>query len=102
VLNDATLVDAERAGLTNFCEVIPNGSDAPGTLLEDCSPEFSARFDAADLVIAKGQGNYESLADTAKRIFFLLKVKCPVLAESLGCPCGSLVLHHQRPAEPIS
>jgi len=102
VLNDATLADAERAGLTDFCEVIPNGSDAPGTILKDCSPEFGARFEAADLVIAKGQGNYESLADTAKRIFFLLKVKCPVLAESLGCPCGSLVLHHQRPADPIS
>jgi damage-control phosphatase, subfamily I len=97
VLNDATLADAEWAGLAEFCEIITNGSDAPGTLLEDCSPEFRARFAAADLVIAKGQGNYETLAGVDKRIFFLLKVKCPVVAEALGCPCGSLVLHQQAP-----
>jgi uncharacterized protein with ATP-grasp and redox domains len=95
VLNDATLADAQRAGLGEFCELITNGSDAPGTLLEDCAPEFRARFDAVDLVIAKGQGNYESLVGADKHVFFLLKVKCPVLAESLHCPCGSLVLHHQ-------
>lgn len=97
ILNDATLADAEQACLPDFCEIISNGSDAPGTLLEDCSPEFRARFEAADLVIAKGQGNYESLADTGdERIFFLLKVKCPVLAEAIGCPCGSLLLQNQR------
>ncbi|HHY85122.1 MAG TPA: DUF89 family protein, partial [Verrucomicrobia bacterium] len=99
VLNDATLADAQRAGLAEFCELATNGSDAPGTLLEDCSPDFRARFEAADLIIAKGQGNYESLVGTDKHIFFLLKVKCPVLAESLQCPCGSLVLHHQLAVE---
>jgi hypothetical protein len=60
VLNDATLADAHWAGLDDMVEVISNGSDAPGTLLEDCSPKFRVRFAAADLVIAKGQGNYES------------------------------------------
>jgi uncharacterized protein with ATP-grasp and redox domains len=95
VLNDATLAEAEQAGLPGFCKIISNGSDAPGTLLEDCSPEFRACFDAADLIIAKGQGNYESLMDTHdSRIFFLLKVKCPVLAKPMGCPCGSLLLRN--------
>jgi uncharacterized protein with ATP-grasp and redox domains len=97
VLNDATREDAEQAGLSDFCEIISNGSDAPGTLLDDCSPDFRARFAGADLVIAKGQGNYESLAGTDKHVFFLLKIKCTVLAEALHCPVGSLVLHHQRP-----
>jgi uncharacterized protein with ATP-grasp and redox domains len=97
VLNDATLADAEWAGVDEFCEIISNGSDAPGTLLEDCSPEFRERFAAADLVIAKGQANYESLADAAKDIFFLLKTKCGVLSRHLGQPLGSLVLHHHRP-----
>lgn len=97
VLNDATLADAREAGLTDVCEIIDNGSDAPGTVLEDCSPEFRSRFEAADLVIAKGQGNYETLADTTMHIFFLLKIKCPVLAESIGWPCGSLVLKHHQP-----
>ena len=94
VLNDATLADAEQAGLAEVCEIIPNGSDAPGTIIEDCSPEFRAHFDAADLVIAKGQGNYESLMQVDRPIVFLLKVKCPVLAGALGCPAGSLVLRH--------
>lgn len=101
VLNDATLADARMAGLGDLCEVISNGSDAPGTLLGDCSPEFRARFEAADLIIAKGQGNYESLVGMDKHVFFLLKVKCPVLAESLQCPCGSLVLHHQKTVQNV-
>ncbi len=101
VLNDATLADAEEAGLPDFCDVLSNGSDAPGTLLEDCSPEFRERFAAADLIIAKGQGNYESLVGTDRPICFLLKIKCPVLSRALGWPVGSLVLHHQRSgAEP--
>lgn len=95
VLNDATLVDARLSGLAELCDLSSNGSDAPGTLLEDCSPQFKKLFQEADLIIAKGQGNYESLAGLEKNIFFLLKVKCPAVAESLQCPCGSLVLHHQ-------
>jgi uncharacterized protein with ATP-grasp and redox domains len=98
VLNDATVADAEQAGLPDFCEVIGNGSDAPGTFLADCSPAFRERFAAADLIIAKGQGNYESLVGVDKDIFFLLKIKCDVLSRHLGWPQGSLVLHHQRPA----
>jgi uncharacterized protein with ATP-grasp and redox domains len=98
VLNDATLEDARQAGLPELCEVIPNGSDAPGTILDDCSPAFREQFAAADLIIAKGQGNYESLAGADKHIFFLLKIKCDVLNHDLGWPRGSLVLHHQRPA----
>jgi uncharacterized protein with ATP-grasp and redox domains len=98
VLNDATLADAAQAGLPDFCEVISNGSDAPGTILHDCSPEFREQFNTADLIVAKGQGNYESLAGMDKEIFFLLKIKCDVLSRNLGWPLGSLVLHHQRPA----
>jgi uncharacterized protein with ATP-grasp and redox domains len=97
VLNDATEADAEQTGLPDYCEVVSNGSDAPGTVLNDCSPAFRERFAAADLIIAKGQGNYESLADTDKHIFFLLKIKCDVLSQDLGWPKGSLVLHHHRP-----
>jgi uncharacterized protein with ATP-grasp and redox domains len=96
VLNDATLADAEQAGLPEFCEVVSNGSDAPGTLLADCSLTFRERFAAADLVIAKGQGNFESLAGVDKELFFLLKIKCDVLSHELDWPVGSLVLHHHQ------
>lgn len=96
VLNDATLADAEEAGLGDFGDLISNGSDAPGTLLHDCSSEFRDRFAGSDLILAKGQGNYESLVGADKHIFFLFKVKCAVVSEALGCPSGSLVILHQQ------
>lgn len=96
IINDATIADAEAAGLTGLVAVIDNGSDAPGTILEDCSEAFRERFGEADLVIAKGQGNYETLSDVDKDIFFILKAKCPVIARDLGCEIGSLVLRRSR------
>jgi damage-control phosphatase, subfamily I len=92
VINDATMEDAQLAGLASLVKVIDNGSDAPGTILADCSKAFLNHFDQADIVVAKGQGNYETLNDSSKNIYFLLKAKCPVIAEDLGCPMGSLVL----------
>jgi len=92
VINDATMEDAETAGLTDVVEVINNGSDGPGTILESCSPEFRRRFNQADMIVAKGQGNYESLSDVDKNIFFILKAKCPVIARDLGCQIGEMIL----------
>ena len=92
VVNDATINDAEYVGMTSLVEVIDNGSDAPGTIIEDCSKEFRRRFSGADLIIAKGQGNYEALNDVQKDIFFMLKAKCPVIARDIGCKVGNLVI----------
>ena len=92
VINDATVEDAEIVGLTDIVSVIDNGSDAPGTILENCSKQFCRRFNEADLVIAKGQGNYETLSDMDKNIFFILKAKCPVIARDLGCEVGEMIL----------
>jgi uncharacterized protein with ATP-grasp and redox domains len=92
VINDATMIDAEAAGLTTLVEVIDNGSDAPGTLLDDCSRDFRQSFRESDLVIAKGQGNYESLSEVRQEVFFLLKVKCPVIAGKLGYRVGDMAL----------
>lgn len=91
VLNDALMEDAQMAGLTEIVEVISNGTGLPGTVLKYCSPEFREVFDNADLVISKGQGNYETLNGTDKNIFFLLKVKCPVIARDLGCSLNSFL-----------
>ncbi len=101
VLNDATLGDALSTGLSDFCKILSNGSDAPGTLLESCSSAFLDCLEAADLVIAKGQGNFESLPALRKKAFFLLKVKCAVLGRALNCPVGSLVLHEQQPEQEV-
>jgi hypothetical protein len=91
VINDACLADARTTGIADLVEVIDNGSDAPGTILAACSEEFKQRFESADLIIAKGQGNYETLSDVKKDIFFVLKAKCPVIAHHIGCEVGSLV-----------
>lgn len=95
VINDATMEDARIAGLSDIVSVISNGSDAPGTLLHECSPSFRDVFAAADLIIAKGQGNYETLSDEAGNRFFLLTVKCPLIAADIGAPVGTLVVHHR-------
>jgi uncharacterized protein with ATP-grasp and redox domains len=95
VINDATMSDAVQTGLTDIVKVIDNGSDAPGTILETCSQDFVSRFQQADLVIAKGQGNYETLSDSSKNIYFILKAKCHVIASDLGCPVGQMVLAKQ-------
>jgi damage-control phosphatase, subfamily I len=92
IINDATLIDAEAVGLTRLVKVIDNGSDAPGTVLADCSSEFRNEFQRADLIVAKGQGNYETLSDEVKDIFFLFKAKCPVIAQHAGCLLDTLVL----------
>jgi uncharacterized protein with ATP-grasp and redox domains len=89
ILNDATMVDAETVGLTDIVPVIDSGTDAPGTLLDDCSPDFRQRFAAADLIISKGQGNFESLSDVDAPIYFLFKVKCAVVAGHVGEPEGT-------------
>ena len=91
VLNDALAADAALAGVTGLVPVIDNGSDVPGTLLEDCSEAFRERFRSAGLVIAKGQGNYETLAGVAAPVFFLFTAKCPLVASHVGAPVGALV-----------
>jgi len=96
VINDATLEDAETAGILRLVPVISNGSDAPGTVVEECSEEFRACFNGADLIIAKGQGNYETLSNTDKNVFFLLTVKCPLIAADIGAPVGALVIKNAR------
>ncbi|MDF7798663.1 ARMT1-like domain-containing protein [Pontiellaceae bacterium B1224] len=92
VINDATLADAEAAGLDTVAKLVENGSDAPGTILDDCSDAFRQLFNEADLVIAKGQANYESLSSCSRPLFFLTRVKCPVIGRDLGEPVGSWVV----------
>lgn len=92
ILNDALMDDAVVAGLTDLVPVIDNGSDVPGTVPADCSETFRTAFESADLVISKGQGNFETLSDSDRPIFFLFKVKCPVVAHTAGVPLGTHVL----------
>lgn len=92
ILNDVLMEDAQMVGLSDMVAVINNGSGLPGTVLNQCSSEFRDMFDKSDLIISKGQGNYETLSGTDKNIYFLLKVKCPVIARDIGCELNSFLV----------
>ena len=92
ILNDATLEDAKFVGIDTIAEVITNEYDAPATQLNKASGRFKQAWKVADMVIAKGQGNFESLNEEKGNIFYLLKVKCPVLADDIGAQVGDSVL----------
>ncbi len=92
IINDATREDALLAGIDKVAEIVSSGCDAPGNILKFCSDEFLKVYRSADLIISKGQGNYEGLSDENRPIFFLLKAKCHVIAHDIGIDEGSIVL----------
>ena len=92
IINDALIEDAIFCGVNKVTKITSSGSDAPGTILKYCSPEFMKLYQDAELIISKGQGNYEALSEEDKSIFFLLRAKCPVIAEDVGCRVGDMVL----------
>jgi uncharacterized protein with ATP-grasp and redox domains len=92
IINDALIEDAELVGINKIAKVITNGDDAPGTILENTSAEFRDIFDRADLIISKGQGNYEGLNGSDKNIYFVLMTKCDHVANHLGIRKGDFVV----------
>ncbi|MBN1522787.1 MAG: DUF89 family protein [Candidatus Aureabacteria bacterium] len=101
VINDALMEDALFCGVDKTALLISNGADAPGTILPLCSKEFKRIYMKADMIISKGQGNFESLSRARKHIFFLFMVKCPVVAEETGRRLGDIVLLDNRENGPF-
>lgn len=92
VINDLVIEDAINSGLNEVAEIISSGSPAPGAILHLCNKEFMEIYNSADVVISKGQGNYEALSDEKRKIFFMLKAKCSVIAEEIGVKINDIVL----------
>ncbi|MCT4599765.1 MAG: ARMT1-like domain-containing protein [Marinifilaceae bacterium] len=93
VINDVTLEDVKQTGIDKYCSVIKNGYDAPSTIINKASKEFLDHYKDADIIISKGQGNYEGLLDVKDdRIFFLMMIKCEMVAERLNTKKGSFVV----------
>ncbi len=92
VINDVTLADATASGLDAVSTIISTGSPAPGAVLSLCSSDFVHQFSRADMVVSKGQGNYEALSEASRPVFFLLRAKCPVIARDLSVGEGDIVL----------
>ena len=91
IINDVTAEDARLVGMDAHATVISTGCSAPGAILSACSDDFRATFDRADLVISKGQGNFEALSDVPRPMYYLLKAKCPKIAHALGVAVGDYV-----------
>lgn len=97
IINDAVLNDALYVGLDQVVAVISSGSVYPGTILEETSCEFRKLFDKSDLIISKGQGNFETLLDTAaEKMFFILRIKCEMMARFSNTQQGDLVLMQDK------
>jgi uncharacterized protein with ATP-grasp and redox domains len=96
IVNDATKEDAKVAGLDEVCRVIESGTDSVGVNLEEASKEFKEELKSTDLIIAKGQGHFETMEDMELPIAFLLKAKCKTVAQELGVePKSSVVMLSQ-------
>ena len=95
VVNDVTREDAMAVGMDEVAEIISNGDDAPGVIWESASPEFKTRYNKADVIIAKGQGNYEGLSHRPGNVYFLFIVKCDLIARQLGAKPGDFIIHRK-------
>ena len=97
-INDALMADAIVAGIDQVAEIIDSGVAIPGTPLAQCPAQFVERIRSADLIISKGQGNYETMSHERGPIFFALMAKCPVVARQLDCSVGDFVITEPLPS----
>lgn len=95
VINDATYEDAVQAGIDKVATILSSGTDAPGAILKTCSAEFKEVYNNSKFIISKGQGNYEALSNEKRSIFFMLKVKCHVIANDIGANEGDIILKYK-------
>ncbi|DAB28674.1 MAG: hypothetical protein A2513_10500 [Sulfurimonas sp. RIFOXYD12_FULL_33_39] len=92
IINDVTIKEAKEAGFDKICEIVDSGVNTPGFVYGRANSYSRELFDSTDLVISKGMGNYECMSPShRKNICFLLKVKCNVVANSLGKEVGDIV-----------
>ena len=89
IINDVTREDIEAVGLERLARIVDVGADALGVPLSLCSAEFRELFASVDVVIAKGQANYETLDEADREIFHILRAKCDHMAAHLGVPRGA-------------
>ncbi len=92
IINDVTLKEAKEAGFDSLCNLVDSGVNTPGFDYERASDEAKELYDSVDVVISKGMGNFESLTPTHREeVYFLLKVKCNVVANFLNKEVGDII-----------
>lgn len=91
VVNDSIEEDAYLVGINKYATIINNGDYSLGTVLNKTSLEFNQIYQQADIIISKGQANFESLNEENKNIYFLLITKCDVIANYLNTDINKLI-----------
>lgn len=92
IINDVTLKEAKEAKFDTLCNLVDSGVNTPGFTYSRANKYSQELFDKADVVISKGMGNYECLSDSSRKsIYFLLKIKCGVVASSLNREIGDII-----------
>lgn len=86
VLNDVTCEEAKYVGLDSIAEIISNGSSMAGTVYDMLPDDAKEAIDNADVILAKGQGNYETLSGQGRHIFYSLLCKCDLFTNRFGVP----------------
>ena len=96
VLNDATVEDAVQVGLTELVPVIDNGNSIAGTWMDEVSAQARHVMEDADLILAKGQANYETLRGCGMNIYYIFLCKCEMFARMFQVPRFSGMLLKER------
>ncbi|MGM0640227.1 MAG: damage-control phosphatase ARMT1 family protein [Thermotogota bacterium] len=91
IINDATMKDIVEVNMKEVSIPLESGSIYPGTILEKTNVDFKNIFESSDIVISKGQGNYEGMDDDYNKVFFILTTKCKSIAKNLNVEIGELV-----------
>lgn len=93
IINDVTLEDIKEAGFPSAIRAISSGNRTPGVILGKANRIFLDLYDQADIILSKGQGNYEGLSDDAdERVFFLFRAKCTIIARHVGVKEGTMIV----------
>lgn len=96
VINDATIIDAKQVGMDTIANIVENGSDIPGTFYEDLSQEAKDTLDQADVILAKGQGNFETMRMCQRNVYYIFLCKCEMFARQFEVPRFTGILMNDK------
>lgn len=96
VLNDVTVDDAKQVGLTDIVPVCGNGTNIAGTCLKELPDGVKSMIEGADVIIAKGQGNFETMQGCGLNVYYMFLCKCKVFSDSFKVPCCTGMLKNDK------
>ena len=95
-VNDVTAEDAAYVGIDEYARIISNGNEVAGTVYELCSDEAKYAIDHTDVIMAKGQGNYESMAAQGRHVFYSFLCKCGLFTSRFNVPLYTGIFTEER------